>query len=340
MVTVSSLDDVQAAVRERDARIAFLESELIETRLQLASAKTSEDRLMLQLNRMSQALAKDENRVPLTSEAFQVKEQISSDDVRILPASQTQTVAVTSSAPLVVPPESPPPPNEPLQVVDPTEGNTVRMPLGQHVRTHLFPSSFNADRRPVSYSRKRNVQSSTPSDEEWNNLNPGSCASGLDLLAGDAPARPGGGSSANNLALNSSSSINRMLGDIGLTASEVSLKKRRSGDVAGGHRRHNTLAGHYHGNEGWGDGIAARPQGNNMFSNPTRPQANVFAALAGLQEDGVAGGTRPQANLFAGVAGLQNSRLAGGNRPQGRIFSSATQTQSRANLFADLINSG
>ena len=53
VVTVSSISELQSALIERDARISFLEKELVDTRLQLALAKTSEDQLLMELHNMS-----------------------------------------------------------------------------------------------------------------------------------------------------------------------------------------------------------------------------------------------------------------------------------------------
>ena len=57
VVTVSSLGELQGALIKRDARICFLEKELVDTRLQLALAKTAQDTLLMELNKTKLALA-------------------------------------------------------------------------------------------------------------------------------------------------------------------------------------------------------------------------------------------------------------------------------------------
>ena len=57
VVTLSEIGDLKSSLRAKDARIAFLEKELVDTRLQLALAKTSEDRLAMNLSKMSLALS-------------------------------------------------------------------------------------------------------------------------------------------------------------------------------------------------------------------------------------------------------------------------------------------
>jgi len=307
VVTVSSVDELQSALRERDARIAFLERELVETRVQLAEKKSSEDTLKLELSKANLALSKLNSPSNVANVSTSELSRICAEDGEVL-----QRIAPENHTEL----------QQLLRDIDQTEGNTIRLPLGQHIspsRSRLRGGGS------VSSSRKRtNVQSS-------GNMNPGSCASGLDLLAGAIPR----GASGMSLMLGSQGSINPMLGDIGLSSSEYSLKKCRSGDVAAGcHRRAVTSAamGNYQlqRNEGWGDagvvapgqGNAFVPQGNALFLNANQlaqfPNPNLLPNAN--QEDMLTNLARLQ-GLFANAA------------------AAAAATGPRENMFADLIRS-
>eukprot|EP00571_Detonula_confervacea_P015682 CAMPEP_0172297706 /NCGR_PEP_ID=MMETSP1058-20130122/623_1 /TAXON_ID=83371 /ORGANISM="Detonula confervacea, Strain CCMP 353" /LENGTH=348 /DNA_ID=CAMNT_0013006881 /DNA_START=92 /DNA_END=1138 /DNA_ORIENTATION=+ len=297
VVTVSAIDELKSALRNRDVQITIMEKELIETRLQLAFAKTSEDRLKLQLHKIGLASVKATQ--DLTFEQSEEPREVSANDEREDGVSE---LAEALFQPRVVVTENP---TEPLEV----GGNAIRVPLGQHIiASHT--------KKPVSYSRKRNVDSSS------DNLNPSSCASGLSLLAGggslafDSSSIPLGhhitshgtrksvsyprkrdvGSSSDNLNPNScGSGLDLLVGDFdpmscgsGLSLlagggsnisfslspsiSGYSLKMHKGGDVAAGpavqRRRSGSsfTGGNSHTNEGWGVGFATQPQVN-MFLN-------------------------------------------------------------------------
>lgn len=214
VIFVSALGELQSALIERDARIAFLEKELVDTRLQLALAKTSEDRLVMELNKankMSLELAEATKR---NSSICFVSEDDDSDRSARLSTLSEQRPAVAS----------------PDEVNKP--GNTIRAP----VLTRQI-------RRDIGTSRKRGAdEEPTTNSSYWQNLNPASCASGLRLLEGDIAS--GGSISTrrmssngvnNNImwapAMNSTTSINRHLGNMGLSiySSEDFLKKRKIG---------------------------------------------------------------------------------------------------------------
>lgn len=269
VVTVSGLNELQNTLRERDNRIAFLEKELIETRLQLASSKTREDQLSLKL-RVERACG-DSN---------------SEEGPRVLSPSESE-VTVTSQRPAVSTVDSRPaenagsPHHARAGSLTNSVGDSIRVMLGKPITSHHDP------RPPVTVaSRKRNMESDLllvsggthwgAGADSFHNLIPGSCASGLDLLAGSYPSYG-----------SSSSTVNRMLDGVGLfsESSENFLKKRRSGsaDLAGSsHQRRNTAAtsagSKYQGNEGWGNPLNRAHR--NMFANcllSTRPSASFTA---------------------------------------------------------------
>ena len=82
VVTVSALGELQSALIERDARISFLEKELVGTRMQLALAKTSEDQLLMKLNKMKLALA-EATKNSRDSSISLVSEDDSSDESQV-----------------------------------------------------------------------------------------------------------------------------------------------------------------------------------------------------------------------------------------------------------------
>ena len=164
VVTVSSISELQSALIERDARISFLEKELVDTRLQLALAKTSEDRLVMELNEMSSELAEATKRN--SSICFVSEDDSGSSDRSAGLSSLTEPPAVESSGEV----------NK--------KGNIIRAPLHSSPVCHTLRTS-----------RKRGTEEEpTTNSSYWQNLNPASCASGLRLLEGDIAS---GGSSAN-----------------------------------------------------------------------------------------------------------------------------------------------
>ena len=220
VVTVSEIGDLKSSLRAKDARIAFLEKELVDTRLQLALAKTSEDRLVMELNKMSankMSLELAEATKRNSSICFVSEDDSGSSDRSARLSSLTEPPAVAS----------------PDEVNKP--GDTIRVPmLTRPVHRTLSNSG-----------RKRGVEEEPITNSSyWQNLNPASCASGLRLLEGDMAS---GGSSANvpttrrlsngvnntimwAPAMNSTTSINRKLGDMGFSFSSIdSLKKRKLG---------------------------------------------------------------------------------------------------------------
>ena len=209
VVTLSEIGDLKSSLGAKDARISFLEQELVDTRLQLALAKTSEDRLVMELHNMNLELTEAKR----TSSICFVSEDDDSDRSARLSSLSEQQPAVAS----------------PDEVNKP--GDAVQAP----VLTRQI-------RHDISTSRKRGAEEEPSTNSSyWQNLNPASCASGLRLLEGDFA--PGGSISTrrmsngvnNNImwapAMNSTTSINRHLGNMGLSiySSEDFLKKRRIG---------------------------------------------------------------------------------------------------------------
>jgi len=252
VVTLSTIVKAQSTLwRERDDRIAFLEKELVETRLQLASAKTLEDQLFLKLHKMGLALAKA-TKISTSEQREEPREVGTDDDVRRFSV---------QSQPYLVRTISPEPPavsyhegstvratensTEPREVSS-DEGYTLRLPL-ENFRVPLGKPIISHGLKPnLSYSRRKR---DTVPDSSWHHLNPGSCASGLDLLNGLMPSVA---STMNLSSFQSSSSISRNTVQ-GLSSS--SLKKRKSGDLAASHSRMNISAGSNQRNEGWAEGI-------------------------------------------------------------------------------------
>ena len=210
VVTISALGELQSALIERDARISFLEQELVDTRLQLALAKTSEDRLVMELNKMSankMSLELAEEATKRNSSICFVSEDDDSDRSARLSSLSQQQPAVAS----------------PDEVNKP--GDAVQAP----VLTRQI-------RHDISTSRKRSVEEEPSTNSSyWQNLNPASCASGLRLLECDIASTDASNGVNNTImwapAMNSTTSINRHLGNMGLSiySSEDFLKKRRIG---------------------------------------------------------------------------------------------------------------
>ena len=133
-----------------------------------------------------------------------------------------------------------------------SSNNDERMPLGE-------PIMHTTRSRTASLSRKR----STPA------LNPVSCGSALNLLAAN--------SDANNMnsALNSSSSINRMLKEFGLNRHDSSLPLKRRTRCGEESRLQTAATSSCQSNEGWGDCTLTKPCNNTA----NQREENLFASI-------------------------------------------------------------
>eukprot|EP00581_Thalassiosira_minuscula_P008169 CAMPEP_0183710574 /NCGR_PEP_ID=MMETSP0737-20130205/6276_1 /TAXON_ID=385413 /ORGANISM="Thalassiosira miniscula, Strain CCMP1093" /LENGTH=324 /DNA_ID=CAMNT_0025938879 /DNA_START=21 /DNA_END=995 /DNA_ORIENTATION=+ len=278
MVTTSSVDinKLLLGLRERDDRIAFLERELVETRLRLASSKTLEDELFQKINKLSSERPMFST---MTSSPRATRLAID-EDVRHASRPKIDLVRPISVEPLPISPRdidntTTPAVESSTETVKETyvEGNMISAPLGK-------PILSQDPRLAQRYSRcKRSAEANC----SWENLNRGSCASGLDVLNGHMnPSScasgldllnghmPSGASAMSLAELGSLSSVNRILG----LSSNSSLKrhKSRGADVGAGQRRMDLSAGNQGNyslqrNEGWGNGPSSDNAQENMFLN-------------------------------------------------------------------------
>ena len=225
VVTVSARTELQSSLRQRDARIALLEQELVNSRLQLASAKTTQDNLSLELSRTRSELA-------VTRSALADSRRKNCSTIPSIISASTASASTTTNT-------------------------STRQPLGKPIRHRpTTPSLF-------GLSLQREIGSGC----SMKPVNPGSCASGLNIISG--VAQSGICSNSNRIPSNgSTSSFYRKLGSTVEFSSEESLQKRESGDLAVDSRRMNAMPVSYMKNEGWGNDVrmARRPQGN-MFLN-------------------------------------------------------------------------
>lgn len=230
----SNLDvELFGILRDREERVTFLERELVETRLQLAIAKTSEDNLLHEAKKLRFHLKKggrsevqEDQDNDASATDFQRTLSLPHNMIQIRPSlSERRT------------PED--------------RANGVCMPMGQPIRS----------RDPTSSSGDLSESTDLPPPR----LNLNSCASGLDLLAGNMNAV----------------SHHRMLGDLGRSTAPNVSSSDRNGDAAAGQRQMPNVVppGQQQRNEEWDLPRSAsttrhRPQGN-MFLNhllSTRPQ--------------------------------------------------------------------
>jgi hypothetical protein len=223
VVTVSARTELQSSLRQRDARIALLEQELVNSRLQLASAKATQDNLSLELSRTISELA--DTRSALADSR--------SKNYSTIPSMVSASTASTST----------------------TTNTSTRQPNPSAIYHPTTPSLF-------GLSLKREIGSGCGMKP----MNPGSCASGLNIISGVAQSDIC--SNSNMIPSNgSTSSFYRKLGSTVEFSSEESLQKRKSGDLAVDSRRMNAVSASNMKNEGWGNDVPmARPQGN-MFLN-------------------------------------------------------------------------
>ena len=248
-VSDSAVTELKRSLRERDARVAFLEQELVSSRLQLASAKTAEDNLSLELSHTTQALA--DTRAALVDTRQELADTISA----------LKNYSTTSL--------HPPPSVVSTSTLSSTKTNTSeRITMGTRVvRSMLRKEGYHGMHSlslPPSFglSLKRGI------DEGCNMkpMNPGSCASGLDIISGVAQSDI---CSNNNIPFNgSTSSFYNKVGSTVEFPSEQSLKKRKSGDFSVDSRRMNAMSVSKRKNEDWGSNApTATTQQGNTFMN-------------------------------------------------------------------------
>ena len=114
VVTLSEIGDLKSSLRAKDARIAFLEKELVDTRLRLALAKSSEDQLVMELHNMNLALS----RATKNSPTHLISEDGSDRSARLSTLSEQQQPAVANSDEV----------NKP--------GDTIRVPVDSPSTSH------------------------------------------------------------------------------------------------------------------------------------------------------------------------------------------------------------
>ena len=186
----SNLDgELFGILRDREERVTFLERELVETRLQLAIAKTSEDNLLHEAKKLRFHLKKGGR--------SEVQEDQDND------ASATDFQRTLSLPHNVIQIRPSLYANSSERRTPEDRANGVCMPMGQPIRS----------RDPTSSSGDQSESTDPPPPR----LNLNSCASGLDLLAGNMNAVS---------HLNSSiCSIHRMLGDLGRSTAPNDLRQ-------------------------------------------------------------------------------------------------------------------
>ena len=246
-VSDSAVTELKRSLRERDARVAFLEQELVSSRLQLASAKTAEDNLLLELSHTAHALA----------------------DTRAALVDTRQELADTRSAFKNYSTTSLPPPSvvstSTLSLSSTKTNTSARIAMGTRIRNH--PPALSLSLPPtfgLSLKLKREIDAGCSMKPI---LNPGSCASGLNIISGDLAQSDI--CSNHNIPFNGSTS--RFYNKLGSTvefSSEQSLKKRKSGDFSVDSRRMNDMSVSKRKNEDWGSNApTATTQQGNMFMN-------------------------------------------------------------------------
>lgn len=228
VVTVSAIDELRHTVQQRDERIAFLEKELVATRMQLAAAKDTEDRLTLELKRAKSALLQATEKKSPPPSALSGPSQVSLEDA-------DDSGAKVRDEPRSSPKNSPK--LAPLKV--PSNLGDIQVPLGQKL------SQYGVKSAPLS--RKRSKLEMNPSESTWHNLNPASCASGLNLLSGHVPVE-------------STGTINRVMDNIGLGPAPPDCG-------AGGVHRAAAGSNTGRGNADWDSTFTSRRQQGSLFLN-------------------------------------------------------------------------
>ena len=215
VIFVSALGELQSALIERDARIAFLEKELVDTRLQLALAKTSEDRLVMELNKankMSLELAEATKRN--SSICFVSEDDSGSSDRSARLSSLTEPPAVATL-----------PPRPVYRTLTNSRKRTVDEdadPFNSLWHKTPNPTSSSSGRRLLEGDKASGgISATVPTTRRLSNTNAISTrrlSNGVNNTIMWAPAR------------NSATSINRHLGDMGISLySEDSLKTCKFG---------------------------------------------------------------------------------------------------------------
>ena len=211
VVTVSSISELQSALIERDARISFLEKELVDTRLQLALAKTSEDQLLMELHNMRLELAEATRNSPICL----VSEDGSGSDRSARLSSLTEPPAVAT-----LPPSRPA--HRTLSISQKRTVDEDEDPFNSLWHKAPNPTSSSSGRRLLEGDEASGgISATVPTTRRLSNTNTISTrrlSNGVNNTIMWAPAR------------NSTTSINRHLGDMGISLySEDSLKKPKFG---------------------------------------------------------------------------------------------------------------